>query len=954
MRVLSLQWTVGALCAFTGLLALVAPHQFRGPAYAAFQAQLPLWGAAFTLVGAGLIVSALFGPQGRPTALTSIVAAVALGVLGFGFSSIGVWFGVVNFGLLGLGIGLAPLLRTWRRPAELLSLVLGSTLIIDGALMLIAESRLASPALDSALPSFPLEGIGFALAGLGLLAAELAASRRGTSLAQPMAALVLLVHLFASNNLSMNIWTGIVYYGGFGLILALLPVLRSRLQHIDPYSLRMRLAVALAAAVAAPLLLATAVDGARDQRSTVEHTLTTQRMLAQAVANDVADYIGLHQRALEMLARFPDLLDMPAERQQGLLANATGTQAAWLDVSIQTGQGSDKPTVDAWYSDELGRSVVVIGVPILSGDARIVGALDSAELLQVLAQSDAGQGAFAYVVDRSGRVILHANPSQAAGLPTVTQRAPVRALLSGQAQGAMRDDGRRVEMLSAFARATDFGWGVVIERSVASALASSWHATDLLLGIMLLGIALAAAAGAIVADRLTAPLARLTRRLESFGDGEKRIEMPDTRITEIARLSTVFTQMQTRLARRTEQQHAAQAEIRALNAALEQRVADRTAELEVAVANLHAQISQRAHVESALRESEERYRHIVEASPEPILVHSNGVFVYSNPAGARLIGASTPAELIGTPVLAVVHPDSMTLVRDRIAQLSEIGGILPAAESRLQRLDGSIIEIESTEAAVTFDGRPAIQVLLRDVSDRKAVERMKDELISVISHELRTPLTSIRGSLGLLAGGVLGALPTKGQRMLDIAVNNADRLIRLLNDVLDLERMRAGRILMERRVCDLADVVEQAQAEMRGLAARSGVRLIASPTEGAVYADRDRLLQVLTNLLSNAIKFSHPDGSVWLTAEVWDDVVRFTVRDEGRGVPADKLESIFERFRQVDSSDSRDKGGTGLGLAICRTIIEQHGGTVWAESSLGIGSSFIVELPALSQPALAA
>jgi PAS domain S-box-containing protein len=402
----------------------------------------------------------------------------------------------------------------------------------------------------------------------------------------------------------------------------------------------------------------------------------------------------------------------------------------------------------------------------------------------------------------------------------------------------------------------------------------------------------------------------------------------------------------------------AEAEIRALNVALEQRVAERTAELEVAVENLHAQISQRARIEAALRESEERYRHIVEASPEPIMVHSDGVFVYANPAAAHLIGAAQPAEVIGMPVLAIVHHDSATFMRDRIARLTEAGGTLPVAESRLQRLDGSIIEIESTEAAVTFDGRPAIQVLLRDVTERKAVERLKDELISVISHELRTPLTSIRGSLGLLAGGILGALPPKGQRMLDIAVNNADRLIRLLNDVLDLERMRVGRISMERRVCPLTELVDQAIAEMRGLAERSNVRLTSQLAAGAgsVYGDRDRLVQVLTNLLSNAIKFSSGAGEVWLTAETCDDVVRFTVRDEGRGIPADKLEAIFERFGQVDSSDSRAKGGTGLGLAICRTIVEQHGGTIWAESVLGSGTTIIVELPvpASVTPALAA
>jgi signal transduction histidine kinase len=248
-----------------------------------------------------------------------------------------------------------------------------------------------------------------------------------------------------------------------------------------------------------------------------------------------------------------------------------------------------------------------------------------------------------------------------------------------------------------------------------------------------------------------------------------------------------------------------------------------------------------------------------------------------------------------------------------------------------------------------------VQVLVRDVSERKAMERMKDELLSIVSHELRTPLTSIRGSLGLLAGGVLGDLPPLGQRMLHVAVSNADRLIRLLNDVLDLERMRAGRLILELKPYSAAVAVEHAVSEMRGLAERAGVRLSVGDVEGTPLADADRLVQVLTNLLSNAIKFSPAGSHVRLSGETRGDRVIITIEDDGRGIPADKLETIFERFQQVDASDSRLNGGTGLGLAICRSILEQHGGRVWAESSLTHGSKFYVELRSATPPlALAA
>jgi PAS domain S-box-containing protein len=383
------------------------------------------------------------------------------------------------------------------------------------------------------------------------------------------------------------------------------------------------------------------------------------------------------------------------------------------------------------------------------------------------------------------------------------------------------------------------------------------------------------------------------------------------------------------------------AKLRARNAELERRVIALTAQSEVAVSNLHAQMSQRAQAEIALRESEERYRRLVELSPEAIVVVADDEIVYVNAAGVRLFAAGSTAALLATRPFDLVRDDDRAQIAAEVRSLSRAAAV---TQARLIRLDGRPLDAELTAASVTFDGRPAVQMLIRDVSDRRAVERMKDELLSVLSHELRTPLTSIRGSLGLLDGGVLGPLSTRGQRMIGIAVRNTDRLIRLLNDVLDVERMQAGRLVLEPRLCPVAELIELAVAEMRGLAERSGVQLLVGSVEGVVEADADRLVQVLTNLLSNAIKFSTAGGQVRLSAVVHGQQVRFSVADQGRGIPADKLEFIFERFHQVDASDARVKGGTGLGLAICKSIVDQHGGQVWAESRLGHGSTFYVEL----------
>lgn len=236
-------------------------------------------------------------------------------------------------------------------------------------------------------------------------------------------------------------------------------------------------------------------------------------------------------------------------------------------------------------------------------------------------------------------------------------------------------------------------------------------------------------------------------------------------------------------------------------------------------------------------------------------------------------------------------------------------------------------------------------MILRDISDRKIVERMKDEFISVVSHELRTPLTSIHGSLGMLASGLLDAEPETGKRLLEIAVDSTERLVRLINDVLDVERIESGKITMAKQICNAADLMNNAANVMQAMAEKFDITLSVRTIPAQLYADPDRIIQTLTNLLSNAIKFSPRGAIVGLAVEHQGNQIVFQVKDQGRGVPSDKLETIFERFQQVDASDSRNHEGTGLGLAICRSIVQQHGGRIWVKSKLGEGSTFYFTLP---------
>ncbi len=263
------------------------------------------------------------------------------------------------------------------------------------------------------------------------------------------------------------------------------------------------------------------------------------------------------------------------------------------------------------------------------------------------------------------------------------------------------------------------------------------------------------------------------------------------------------------------------------------------------------------------------------------------------------------------------------------------------------RKDGTSFPVEYTANPQLDDGVPVgVVVAFQDVTERHALDRMKDEFISTVSHELRTPLTSLRAALGLVTSGSLVSKPDKQQEMLEMAVSNTDRLTRLVNDILDLERIEAGKLQMHCVDYEVSKLLRKAAEIMALPSVKVGVQIEVAATELRAWVDPDRILQMLTNLIGNAIKFSPRGSVVRLYATPGEKgFVRVTVCDEGRGIPADKTDVIFERFQQVDASDSRAMGGTGLGLAICRSIVAQHGGRIWVESQLHRGSCFHFTLP---------
>ena len=236
---------------------------------------------------------------------------------------------------------------------------------------------------------------------------------------------------------------------------------------------------------------------------------------------------------------------------------------------------------------------------------------------------------------------------------------------------------------------------------------------------------------------------------------------------------------------------------------------------------------------------------------------------------------------------------------------------------------------------------------LRYANERKRLERLKDEFVAAVSHELRTPLTSISASLGLLMGKAGGDLPQPVERLIAIAHANSRRLVRLINDILDIEKMDSGQTVFNFERVEVRPQVEQAIESNFGFAESHGIRIrleCADPIDD-VRADSDRLAQVITNLLSNAVKYSPPNGEVVVAIENGADVIRISVRDQGPGIPAEFKPRIFERFAQADVTNARQKGGTGLGLSIVKQIVDRLGGAIGFADAPGGGTIFQLELP---------
>ncbi len=376
----------------------------------------------------------------------------------------------------------------------------------------------------------------------------------------------------------------------------------------------------------------------------------------------------------------------------------------------------------------------------------------------------------------------------------------------------------------------------------------------------------------------------------------------------------------------------------------------------IGVVGVFQDITERKENESALKEFNRRWRSLLHQIQMLVVeVDQQGKIRYVNPffekvaqvKGDDIIGQSWFETFISPDRQARIYQSFTQALQTQFPDYIEEVLVTPSRQEHMISWHNTVLNNTNGEAIGVIS-------IGRDITERYHLERLKSEFMSIVSHELRTPLTYLQSSLSLLSDVNLDLSPQDSRMVTGIAMQGIDRLVRLVNDILDLERLEAGQIVIKKQKCDPQTIVQTVIAALADMASQAHIHLQTSIVVDYIWADPDRLGQVLINLLSNAIKFSEPNCTVEIAVCFAIDehplgpkrnVVLFKIADQGRGITPQCMDTIFERFHQADSSDIRAKEGIGLGLALCRNVVERHGGRIWAESNLGQGTNFYFTLP---------
>ena len=351
---------------------------------------------------------------------------------------------------------------------------------------------------------------------------------------------------------------------------------------------------------------------------------------------------------------------------------------------------------------------------------------------------------------------------------------------------------------------------------------------------------------------------------------------------------------------------------------------------------------------TALEMAHKKERAVIDTMPAGLVItDSAGVIQMVNPTTAALMDS-------GSEFLNGKHISSLFFSEKSVEPQTFLTDIVATAKHRIDerqivRPGESRVPVEVSLTSFNVFADEFYLFVMFDITERKEIERWKQEFVSMVSHDLRTPLTSIQVFLDMLGKGMLGSVNEAIEKKALMADRNASRLIAMINDLLDIDKMESGQLALAREDLLIAPVVERSIDSVRGFADKQSIVIESTICSARlVNADADRLVQVMVNLLGNAIKFSAKDTTVKVVVEDKDQMVTVRIIDQGRGVPDELKTAIFERFKQVEARDGTERKGTGLGLAICKAIVEQHGGSIGVESEPGKGSTFWFGLPAIS------
>ncbi|MFZ0034797.1 MAG: ATP-binding protein [Sedimentisphaerales bacterium] len=639
-----------------------------------------------------------------------------------------------------------------------------------------------------------------------------------------------------------------------------------------------------------------------------------------------------------------------------LLLDATGKVIA---SNNESNIGADKSTdafflggqkeafiKDVYYSQSVKEPLIAVSAPFLdSNTGELLGVIVARVRLNELNsivkdRTGLGETGEIYIVNKYGFMITPSRFTEDAVLKQRVDTENVRRVrfhkgrehvLSEDEMAHVFPDYRGLQVLGSHTFIPRMQWAVLAEINAKEAFAPLAELRLVIFFILFTAVNTAWLLGIYIARFISEPLHRLHKGTEIIGNGNLDYKVGTDAKDEVGQLSRAFDAMTENLKNTT-----------------------------TSIESLNKEVAERKRVEGELRESEAKYHGLFESSHDAIMILEPPLwnFTSGNPATIKLFGCKDEKEFLSlTPADSSpeYQPDgtaSSVKAQEMIKTAMEKGNHF--FEWMHKRMDKTEFPATVLLTRTEIKGKKVLQATVRDITESKKAEKemkeaveMKVKFVSTASHELRTPLTAIKQGINLVHSETTGPLNDNQKEFLGIAKNNVDRLARLINDVLDLQKITAGRMAFDMKPASINEAVTLVEETMRPLAKEKGLELIIELDQAipAVNFDKDKIIQVLTNLINNAIKFTET-GGIKVTTSRNDNNIITSVKDSGCGIKQEDIPRLFQEFEQLATADSeRTTGGTGLGLAISKKIIENHGGKIWAESDYGKGTTFYFELP---------